>query len=533
MFAFSSIFDTVGGCERFSSVITMAFIRYQQKTSGLYASVYHRRKVNGKRITTIENLGRVLDKDKGIFTSRERGPFVYLPGQEFQPIEDVYGHEESQRLGLICSKEQLILDFGDAYILHEFQQTSAILSLIKTAFPLHTDSILALLFFRILTGLANCHAETWLEGSYTRLLFPTANLRSSNITSLLKILGEEDGQRCFFRNYIQSIHKQEKHGIIIDSTGLSTGLPNSINFPLTAMNSHNGEISNEVRLVVVVDRKTNMPLYFRYIAGNIVDVSTLQTTLAELREFGVQTDFVIIDAGYCSQDNIRALYDYKIPFITRFISNRVLYRKLIHDNIGDITHPKYVHRCNNRLVYIKKVEFEIVGHPCYAYISVDYQKQYTKTCNDLIDVINGKQTPDEVFQKQATNGVFMLISSEDIDENDILPLYYTRQVIEQIFDTGKNNADVLPLRTHSEKTFRGHLMVTFLASILYMQINRELHRKKNSAITAFNTMRNMKSKVFNDTIIPSEPTKKMNSVLETLKLPLPKTLRRQDVGKCT
>jgi hypothetical protein len=138
----------------------MAFIRYQQKSSGLYASVYHRRKVNGKRITTIKNLGKVLDKDKGIFTNRERGPFVYLPTQEFQPIENVYDYEDVRNLKLLAHKERLILDFGDAYILHAFPQTAALLSLIKATFPARTDSILALLFFRVLTNLANCHAET-------------------------------------------------------------------------------------------------------------------------------------------------------------------------------------------------------------------------------------------------------------------------------------------------------------------------------------------------------------------------------------
>jgi hypothetical protein len=501
----------------------MAFIRYQQKSSGLYASIYHRRKVNGKRITTIENLGRVLDKDRAIFTSRERGPFVYLPDKGFLSVEEVYGPEELQNSGRMYSKEHLILDFGDAYLLHEFTK-SALLPIVKAAFPVQLDSILALLFFRVLTNLANCHADAWIEGSYARLLFPAAHLRSSNISALLKILGNESHQRRFFRDYLSSLCSNNRRGIVIDSTGL----PNSINFPLTALNSHQGEVHNEVRLIFVVDRQTNLPLYFRYVAGNIIDVSTLQTTLAELKEFGIQTDFVIMDAGYGSQDNFLELYKNQIPFLTRFISNRTLYKKLIHDNIYDITHPKYIRQCNDRLVFVKKVKCEMVGYPCYAYIAVDCQKQYAKTCEDLQDVINGRQTPEEAVQKQTENGVFILISSENIDENDVLPLYYTRQVIEQIFDAGKNNADILPLRTHSEETFRGHLMLTFLASILYMQMNQALHKKKNNAISAFNIMRNLKCKVFDNTIIVGEPTKKMNDVLKILKIDFPKTIQRQD-----
>lgn len=56
-------------------------------------------------------------------------------------------------------------------------------------------------------------------------------------------------------------------------------------------------------------------------------------------------------------------------------------------------------------------------------------------------------------------GVFILLSSEDMGAEEILPLYYTRQQIEQVFDIGKNNADLLPLRLQNEDAFRGHLML--------------------------------------------------------------------------
>ena len=60
-------------------------------------------------------------------------------------------------------------------------------------------------------------------------------------------------------------------GVLVDSTGL----PNDIQIPITAVDNHNHVISNEARLILVVDRKSGLPLYFRYVAGNIVDGSTL------------------------------------------------------------------------------------------------------------------------------------------------------------------------------------------------------------------------------------------------------------------
>ena len=58
----------------------------------------------------------------------------------------------------------------------------------------------------------------------------------------------------------------------------------------------------EIRLIYVIDRRNGMPVYFRYCPGNIVDVSTLCTTVAELSQYGVSTDYAIVDAGYFSED---------------------------------------------------------------------------------------------------------------------------------------------------------------------------------------------------------------------------------------
>jgi transposase len=119
-------------------------------------------------------------------------------------------------------------------------------------------------------------------------------------------------------------------------------MPNDSRSPLTAINNHNGVISNETRLILAVDRITWLPLLYRYNAGNIVDVSTLKATILELSTYGVSIDFSILDAGYYSEKNIKALYAAEIRFITRLSSNLKLYKELVkshadalesHDNV--------------------------------------------------------------------------------------------------------------------------------------------------------------------------------------------------------
>jgi transposase len=63
-------------------------------------------------------------------------------------------------------------------------------------------------------------------------------------------------------------------------------------------------------------------------------------------------------------------------------------------------------------------------------------------------------------------GLFIRISFAEINTMEVLPLYYARQQIEQVFDIAKNYADILPLRVHGEDTFRGHLLLCFIATII-------------------------------------------------------------------
>jgi transposase len=75
-----------------------------------------------------------------------------------------------------------------------------------------------------------------------------------------------------------------------------------------------------------------MPIYFRYCPGNIVDVSTLCTTIAELRQYKISVDYAIVDAGYFSEDNVRNLYRNNIHFVTRLASNRKLYKEVTKEH---------------------------------------------------------------------------------------------------------------------------------------------------------------------------------------------------------
>jgi len=485
------------------------FIRYETKNGVEYASVYKAKRVAGKKINDIEYLGRVIDKENGVYRNMERGVFKFSLGN---------GIVEQQPL----INEKLILDFGDSFLLNEIIKKAGLKNLIEKVFPDIGDTVLALLFYRVLSSdTANCYAQTWYEGAYARILFPKALMQSQRISEILKELGDEAYQRRFFQEYLRHISSKCGKGILLDSTGL----PNDIRFPLTAVNNHNGVISNEARLVLVIDRQSGLPLYFRYAAGNIVDVATLKTTLSEIRTYGVDIDYAIVDAGYYSEGNIQELQGAQISFVMRLIPNRKLYKELVAKHMAELEDAKNLVKYRERLVYIKRVPIDLFGKEGYAYIAEDIDrkhdeiKKYARAALDNNDI-----STDEMNEAMRTKGLFILISAEKIEIGDILPLYYTRQTIEQVFDIGKNNAELLPLRVHGIEAFRGHLLISFIASAIYINANQMLKTSDVCAKGAFHILRNLKCKVYDKKLIVQEANKKMNDIAKHLKLTYPMEL---------
>ena len=106
--------------------------------------------------------------------------------------------------------------------------------------------------------------------------------------------------------------------------------------------------------------------------------------------------------------------------------------------------------------------------------------------------------------------------------------------MEQAFDFGKNYANLLPLRTFSEATFRGHLLVSFMATASIMTIDRLFtaahpkakNKKTINFIQARSCLRQMKCQVYTDRVSVIEPDRKSNDVLKALKVNYVRSIAR-------
>jgi hypothetical protein len=493
------------------------FISYYNNKGHDYARICTPARVNGKKTNNPVYLGRVIDKQQGIFRNKERGVFSFS-------LENGYSNAPEDPMASVnAAKAKGCLSFGHVYCAHALLERFGLLSLFRDTEPDSPDTLIALVMHRLLECYADSHAHSFFEQTYARLLYPRGNLSSQNISRYLKKIGSESLRIDFHRRYVSHIYSTRRAaGILIDSTGL----PNDNGLFLTAMSSHGGELVKEIRLIYVVDRESMDPIYYRAIPGNVVDVVTLKSTIGELKTMNVDIDHVVLDAGYGSADNLEGLFSLGIHFMTRLISNRTLYKDLLASNSDTVISPSNRMVYNNRHLFmtVKKVELDN-KRTAYAYIGVDGEKRADAQRKLALREDPAKPLSDEEYTKKYKQaGMFVMISSLEMSPKDVLPYYYSRKTIEQIFDTAKNNARLLPLGVHTLEGFKGHLLLSFMTTIVYLKLQKIFHNTKFNPIDFITELRGVFCNLYDDHLKIFEPTANQRAILKLLKIELPTRL---------
>ena len=105
----------------------------------------------------------------------------------------------------------------------------------------------------------------------------------------------------------------------------------------------------------------------------------------------------------------------------------------------------------------------------------------------------------------------------------MLPTYYVRQQIEQIFGYSKNNTNLLPLRVHGETQLEGYLLLNFIVLITYILIREQL-RGEMTVEEIMLVLRSLKCKLYKNRRgkLIFEANKKQKIIFKKLNITVPK-----------
>lgn len=491
------------------------FISYQVKNGQEYATFCVAKWTGKAKINETEYLGRVIDKEKGIFYSKKRGGLFTFSVEEGASVLPPEKQEEVESARKPKRKEVDCCDYGDVFFLDSFLRGTPYYKVFCNILPQEKDLLISLVYFYVLRGGAREYMRTWWDGSYVSLLYPEAVPSGHKISALLRKLSDIGIQQRFSKEYLAAVLSGAGiHGILIDSTGV----PNAISMDKCEVWNHDGSCDEGARLIYVCERNTGLPLAARSISGNIIDVSTIANTISELEKAGVCTDFAILDAGYYTDANVNLLFEKKIAFITRIKKNRTLYKEVFRKHRASLEDPANFVSYNDRVLYVRKAECEISGNKAFAYLALDLVMQGLEAANALAGLIDDKASAEELMKARNECGTFMLISSEDLEPSEVLPLYYTRAQIEQVFDIAKGQGELLQLGLHSQEAFEGHIFVSFLATIICHLLQKLFKETKLNTAEALGILHNHKCKVYdNGDVVPYEAKKLQNVCYELIK----------------
>ena len=475
----------------------MAFIKaqkvvYDEKgnvTSGSAAIVDTKYVSTGKashsQHVVREKLGRVLylseDHKRGIFLSPTRGLVEYdARTDSFSSIEKDDTRINGEEL---FPQTEIHTVFGDTFLLLDFLKNCGLLSVLRNVFP--KDEVYERVLCHVLHGIlrdgSRISCDNFILKSFASYLFQDVPLSTLHSDSrFFSLLGNDDTKMDFFKAFVAAMQKKDPgfgKGCYVDSTPLPNDIEDN---PFNALCCH-GVSSSDVmtRLILVLDEKTGLPVWYDIIPGNLLDISTIMVVVNDVADnLGIEIDSLVLDAGYVSKDLIQAFHNGTDKTIIGRMPARKGYpfKTLYWEFKNQIGKGKYAFVRNRHAYFGIQKTIQLFDQPIYAYVYVD-QNNATKRFTEYLSEHEEEYAEMKVREKDwmtVKYGYFVLVSNRNLAPKDLLTEYFGRTDIEVVFKTSKDYLDLLPLSKWTDQTVRGKILHDIINTIVRLLLQKKL-----------------------------------------------------------
>ena len=483
--------------------------------------------------TVRESLGAVVlleSKRKGIFLSKTRGLVEYDADMDaFTPVE---ADDERLTDSRITFTPSVHVVFGDVYGLLHFLHKSGFLSILQTVFPdkLQYERLLAHTLHGVLKDGSRISCDDFIAKSVASFLIPEVPLISLKSDSVFfGFMGADEAKMKFFKAYVSAMRENNPkfgRGCYVDSTPLPNDISDN---PFNALCSHGLKgCSIQMRLVLILDELTGLPVWYDIIPGNLLDVSTVRTVFDKVAAaLDIEVDSLVVDAGYVSKEMIGMCHIGTEKSMIGRMPNRkgFPFEELYNLNQDFMAHHDHDFRSRGHDYFGVRREIKLFGFKTYAYVYVDRQNAM-KAYGDFHDAhpdefssLSGRERDWQAIR----GGYFILVSNRELPPNELLDEYFGRTEIEGVFKTAKTYLDLLPLRKWTDQTVRGKILSDIINTIVVLSLRKRLAETGISLTELFGKtqslmcMRDKKNNLIIET--PNKNVRQLFKVAYELKAP--------------
>lgn len=405
--------------------------------------------------------------------------------------------------------------YGATYLLDAIGEKLGITQDLKQCFPDEYKQILSLAYYLILEDSTPLYRfEKW--GSLHKHPYGN-NITSQRSSELFASITEESKQRFFI---LQGKRRIEQEFWAYDTTTLSSysDILRQVQY------GHNKEHDKlpQLKLALVFGEDSNLPFYYRKLAGNIPDSKTIRRFLEELDILGYSKVKLIMDRGFFSEYNINSLFQNHI----KFLMSAKMSLNFIQNELDDIydTFRDFEHYNENYAIYYRTVRTNwnyTQNRPykgdklkesrriyIHFYYNIDQAADDEKDFDRRLialkqELESGERIPQheklypqyftyKTTPKRGTNvtvieenvnaakrnyGFFALITNEKMDAITALELYRNKDVVEKAFGNLKERLNMRRNLVSSEQSLDGKLFIQFVALIYLSYIKKQMQEK--------------------------------------------------------
>jgi transposase len=400
--------------------------------------------------------------------------------------------------------------YGATYLLDSVGAITGVESDLRICFPNDYKQIMSLAYYLVLES--NSPMYRFPRWSYDHNHPYGGAILSQRVSELIGTISEA-AKMEFFRR--QSMRRLEKEYLAYDTTSVSS-MSEYIKAVRYGKNK-DGDPLPQVNLALVFGEESGLPVYYRKLPGNIMDVTTVNKLLRDVKFLDIQKLKLVMDRGFYSAANINALYrnHYKFLIATKCTSKFVAElldktRETIKDFKNyDIDHDVYYTTSMQSWPYVERdkagnIVFEgkrrIYVHIYYnGERSEDEKTKFIKalamaeqalrngSCTDAQQRLCDKYfivktTPvrglsikykDDLIQKHIGNfGYFILLSNEIKDPIEALDKYRNKDMIEKAFGNLKNRLDMRRTNVGSDENLEGLFFIQFVGLIYISYVHK-------------------------------------------------------------
>jgi len=406
--------------------------------------------------------------------------------------------------------------YGATYLLDAIGEKLGITEELKFCFPDNYQQILSIAYYLVLEDKNPLYRfEKWGQLHKHPYGKNITSQRSSEIFASIT----EEAKNKFFR--LQGRRRVEKEYWAYDTTSISS-YSDSLRQVQYGLNKESDPLP-QINLAMVFGESSNLPFYYRKLAGNIPDVKTVKHLLADLDTLGFTKVKLAMDRGFYSEDNINDLYKEHLKFLIagkmslNFIRKELepIYDKFRSFDSYSEEYELYYRTVQAKWHYSQKRPYkgDTVSDAKRIYLHYYYnidkaaedEKNYDKNLfalrrelesgnrkpeheNQYSKYFEIKTTPsrgikatvkeDAVMKAKRYYGFFVLLTNEKMDAITALETYRNKDVVEKAFGNLKERLNMRRTLVSSEQGLDGKLFVEFIALIYLSYIKKQMQETK-------------------------------------------------------